>query len=266
MAQFATPRPPRVPALSRTQSHPLPAPVRLVPRAALRPGQRRHTLVAFAIYLRNVLLIQTMLASALIANFALLQMIAPALIWTHLRDGLGPIQIHILAQVLLVALALPIWTALGLLARNADPVIRKYWSAAARICGSTLCVVIWLTLPAYVRSHPSPTDGLWKPALWIAGFFLLEFFVTLFQTVVFKGNARDARRRRTSARLVGPASRGDRRGNIRRGAHCGLSHLAPPQPRDSGIHALRCSRSARASVSHFADLVRPGRSVRRRFS
>jgi len=160
----------------------------LVPRSGLGSGD---TLVAIAIYLRNVLLIQTMLASALIAIFALLQMAAPALMWTHLRDGFGHTQFHIFAQVLLVALALPIWTALGLLARNADPVTRRYWSAAARICGVALCVVIWLTLPAYIRTHPSASPfaiaGLWKPAAWITGFFLLEFVVTLFQNLAFGG-------------------------------------------------------------------------------
>ena len=58
----------------------------LVPRSGISSGD---TLAAAAMYLRNLLLNQALLAATLLGIFALLQMAAPALIWRRLIDGYG---------------------------------------------------------------------------------------------------------------------------------------------------------------------------------
>jgi len=155
----------------------------LVPRSGLGSGD---TLAAGALYLRNVLLLQTMLAAAFIGVFALLQMAAPALIWKDLATGFGYRWFRIGGEVLLVLLAISVWSALGLLARNVDSKKRMFWATFARSFGFAFCVVLWLGLPAYVQSHPAESSALLKPSYWLAGFFLLELVVAYIQTIHFR--------------------------------------------------------------------------------
>ena len=157
----------------------------LVPRSGLGSGD---TLAAGAIYLRNLLLVQTMVASALICIFALLQMGAPSILWPKLINGIGRPWFVLAGEIFLVVLALVAWYALDLLGRNADPDKRKYWATIARVCGFCVCLAIWLGLPAYLRSCLSNGEVLLKSAFWIAGFFALEFAITLIQTLRLGGN------------------------------------------------------------------------------
>jgi hypothetical protein len=154
----------------------------LVPRAGLSSGD---TLAAAAMYLRNLLLNQVLLAAALLGIFALLQMAAPALIWPRLINGYGAPLISLCSKVLLALLALTTWTALGLLARNRPPHERKRWAAIARGCGFALCVCLWMLLPAYLRLFSTPGQAMWVPACWTAAFFLSQLIVLLVQTTRF---------------------------------------------------------------------------------
>ncbi len=154
----------------------------LVPRSGISSGD---TLAAAAMYLRNLLLNQALLAATLLGIFALLQMAAPALIWRRLIDGYGVTLISFCSKVLVALGALATWTALGLLARNRPPHERKRWAAVARGCGFALCVCLWLLLPNYLRNYSAPGRALLAPACWTAAFFLSQLLVLLVQTARF---------------------------------------------------------------------------------
>lgn len=141
----------------------------LIPRSGLASGD---TLSAIAIYLRNVLLIQTMIACALVAAFAALQMLAPALAW-GVPWGTWGVWATRIIQGLTIALGLAAWTAMGLLARNSKCTIRPYCAGAAISCGAALSIVLWTGLPIFV-SHYSGIGVFLRVALWTTGLFSMS--------------------------------------------------------------------------------------------
>jgi hypothetical protein len=150
----------------------------LVPRSGLSSGD---TLAAIAIYLRNVLLIQTMLAAALIAIMAVLQMAAPAMMWGLLLEHGGRSAVLWSGAALASFLGLAVWSPLALLAHDASLKSRRYWAMYARILGTLLCVAIWAGFPVVLETY-SCKYGKWMPAIFaaVAGsvFFFLEWIVS----------------------------------------------------------------------------------------
>lgn len=148
----------------------------LIPRAGLGSGD---TLAAIAITLRNVFLIQTMLAAAIVAIFSFLQFFtAPALMW-HFLLAHRSITYFLLAIIVVttVWLGTTTWKALGLLARNTPPATRKSYSATARTLGFLLCLFTWLILPLYPRGLHGELIALIGSFIWTIVFFGLGTLV-----------------------------------------------------------------------------------------
>jgi hypothetical protein len=145
----------------------------LIPRSGLTSGD---TLAAIGIYLRNLLLLQTMLIAAVMAVMALLQMTAPSIFWQSPGIAAMP-PWRWMTFFIVFILGLVCWTALNLLARMPDPnekiwkkeaALRYVCAMAARISGFLLAIVCWISLPGFVSSAPSPLLLHFCPVDWAA--------------------------------------------------------------------------------------------------
>lgn len=120
----------------------------LVPRSGLGSGD---TLAAIAIYLRNLLLVQSLAAFALVGLLALGQLWAPLLLWTWLSSPTVARIAFVAAEISGFLLAISIGRSLGDLGRNEVP---RGWfptGGSAEVIGVVLCTSLWLGLPAFVR-------------------------------------------------------------------------------------------------------------------
>jgi hypothetical protein len=151
----------------------------LVPRTGLGSGD---TLAAAAIYLRNVLLVQAPVWTALTAIFAFVQIFAPAIVWPLLASSWNGWVGWAALIALLLALAVCVWIPLDLLARNICPKKRQKWATWARVLGVAVCAWTWLLIPAYINAHPAGRFRLVFPAAAVFVFFLLEELVVAIAT------------------------------------------------------------------------------------
>jgi hypothetical protein len=143
----------------------------LTPRLGLVSGD---TLAAIAIYLRNVLLNQTMLASALIALTLLLQFLAPKLIWTH-HPTTCCLWVCLLLTLVLFAYAVyEISKSLNELGNIKQSERSKVIANRAIACGAAVSILVWLLLPAWHARYPY---GFWT-WLVVGIFALLGFGLT----------------------------------------------------------------------------------------
>jgi hypothetical protein len=129
----------------------------LTPRVGLFSGD---TLAMIAIYMRNLLLNQTLMVATVAAMIALAQMLAPSILWAMpLRDSV----FYVLAGVAFVAAitaAVSIGRCLGCLARNQHPEEPKGSSRLARISALVTAASIWLLVPTVLIKHGG------HPLLW----------------------------------------------------------------------------------------------------
>ena len=162
-------------ALSRARSTALPAQICFVPDAASGPA-RGDTLAAVAIYLRNVLLNQIMLAAALISLTLLLQLLTPTLAWSHRASVLWLWAGLLTALVLFIFGVHQIWKSLVALAPDPKVVQSKTAPTKAIACGAVICILIWLILPDWYAHHPTQQlTWLFVLVVVVAGFSLQHF-------------------------------------------------------------------------------------------
>ena len=122
----------------------------LIPRSSLGSGD---TLAAIAIYLRNLLLVQTLAALALISVIALFQMATPPQLWNLIRLHCSPCLALSAIVVTTLVTAGAVGRSLGYLARNQVPPSKFRMSRIAQYVGLLLCVSIWLGLPILLRTY-----------------------------------------------------------------------------------------------------------------
>ncbi|MGA8940793.1 MAG: hypothetical protein WB439_16645 [Acidobacteriaceae bacterium] len=146
----------------------------LTPRLGLLSGD---TLAAIAIYLRNVLLNQTMLAAALVSLTMLLQLLTPTLAWSHrastpwLKAGL------VVALLLFLYGIVQVWQSLTDLAP--DPISKQSKTAPTKAiaCGAAICILVWLILPDWYANYPTQhLTRLVVSALVFVGFLITAPF------------------------------------------------------------------------------------------
>jgi hypothetical protein len=143
----------------------------LTPRLGLVSGD---TLAAIAIYLRNVLLNQTMLASALISLTLLLQLLAPRVIWDHPLPTCC-LWICLAITVGLFAYALhKIAGSLRSLGKTEQSKQSKSDANKAIGCGTVVIILIWLLLPAWHAQYP---EGHWTWGV-VGIFAVIGFMLT----------------------------------------------------------------------------------------
>jgi len=138
----------------------------LVPRSGLGSGD---TLAAIAIYLRNLLLVQTLAALALVCVTAAAQTAAPTVLWNLVGKFycVAMSLATVLATTVVVAVA--IGRSLGYLARNEVPPSKLFVNEVAQYGGLLLSVAIWLGLPILLKT----SSTLWIEGgaiLWVAFF------------------------------------------------------------------------------------------------
>jgi hypothetical protein len=118
----------------------------LTPRLGLASGD---TLAAIAIYLRNVLLNQTMLASALVSFTLLLQLLSPPLAWSHEPSG-SWLRAGVIATLALFVYAIIQMTrSLNDLGKGKKSKKSKAMANRAIGSGAVACSLVWLLLPAW---------------------------------------------------------------------------------------------------------------------
>lgn len=116
----------------------------LTPRVGLFSGD---TLALIAIYLRNLLLNQTLMVAAVAGVIALVQMLAPSILWaSRLSCGLFSALVVITLAAVIVA-GFCIGRSLGCLGRNENPRESTGASRTARIAAFVAATDIWLLLP-----------------------------------------------------------------------------------------------------------------------
>jgi hypothetical protein len=141
----------------------------LVPRSGLGSGD---TLAAAAIYLRNLLLVQSLVLFAVTGLLAFGQLWAPSLLWTWLSSS--AVAWIVLGVVGLSGslVAASIGRSLGDLARNEVP---RGWFAtggAAEVLGVILSISFWLGLPALFRRFSTIESLIAVAICTIAGLLL----------------------------------------------------------------------------------------------
>jgi hypothetical protein len=120
----------------------------LVPRSGLGSGD---TLAAAAIYLRDLLLVQSLVVFAVVGLLAFGQLWAPVLLWTWLSSAAVAWIALCIVGFSGTLLAASIGRSLGNLARNE---VSGGWFATggtAEILSVILCITIWLGLPSLFR-------------------------------------------------------------------------------------------------------------------
>ena len=146
----------------------------LTPRLGLLSGD---TLAAVAIYLRNVLLNQIMLAAALISLTLLLQLLTPTLAWSHRASVVWLWAGLSVALVLFIVGVHQIWKSLVALAPDPKVVQSKTAPTKAIACGAVICILIWLILPDWYAHHPTQQlTWLFVLVVVVAGFFITAPF------------------------------------------------------------------------------------------
>jgi hypothetical protein len=129
----------------------------LTPRMGLFSGD---TLAMIAIYMRNLLLNQTLMVATVAAMIALAQMLAPSILWAvPLRDSVFYLLVGV-AFVSAITAAVCIGRCLGCLARNQHPEEPKGSSLWARIAALVTAASIWLLVPTVLTRYGG------RPLLW----------------------------------------------------------------------------------------------------
>lgn len=141
----------------------------LVPRSGLGSGD---TLAAAAIYLRNLLLVQSLVLFAVTGLLAFGQLWAPSLLWTWLSSSAVAWIVLGIVGLSGSLLAASIGRSLGDLARNEVP---RGWFAtggAAEVLGVILSISFWLGLPALFRRFSTIESLIAVAICTIAGLLL----------------------------------------------------------------------------------------------
>jgi hypothetical protein len=123
----------------------------LVTRTALR---REMVLALTAIYLRNVLLNQTMLAAALVSLTLLMQLLAPRLAWSYEPSGFWLWAGVIMILALFVYAITKMSRSLNDLGQGRKSKESKAMANQAIGCGAVACALVWLLLPAWHAQYP----------------------------------------------------------------------------------------------------------------
>jgi hypothetical protein len=129
-------------------------------------------LALIAIYMRNLLLNQTLMAAAVAAIIAGAQMLAPSILWANPLSGCVFCLVVGVAVVGAIIAAVCIGRCLGCLARNQNPQEPKKGSLWARIAAVVTATAIWLLVPtALIRS------GTWPLLLGSAALLMMACLV-----------------------------------------------------------------------------------------
>ncbi len=143
----------------------------LTPRLGLLSGD---TLAAISIYLRNVLLNQTMLSAGLISLTMLLQLLSPTIAWSN-PAGMPWLWVDLSVILILFIFAIA-WIMQSLKNLTPDPKSKhsKTIATQAIACGAVICVMIWFLLPAWYAQYPTQR---WTP-LAVLVFVIAGFLIT----------------------------------------------------------------------------------------
>jgi hypothetical protein len=153
----------------------------LTPRVGLLSGD---TFAFLSIYLRNLLLNQTLLLATLISSILILQLMAPPLLWSHPIDLCWTIVSIVVVAILFAIGTRLVWASLkdlGKESKKPEGSSTYIWVIAL---GLLICALIWGITPSWYALGSSPYWTLWiVTGLAVVGIGLSFVFGTLNDSV-----------------------------------------------------------------------------------